>query len=132
MALDMKNRREKIHADVRPLSIDIDGDKLNIVYRRSQTTVADTRKLNDLIRDAKQADSEEDSIRAAELNLSSLEKSHKEFLNTIVEWDLVNDGVPVPLTMQGLVEHEVDTDLMKFVTDAINEDQRPKKKTVKR
>lgn len=44
-------------------------------------------------------------------------------LEIVAEWNLVDEGVPVPLTRAGIIEHDVDIPLLSFVLAKIQEDQ---------
>lgn len=130
MGLDFKKRKDRVQNDLRPLLIDLgDGDTLSILYRKNRVTTAQTTRMNELMRAAKQADSGTDQTASAQAGLLLMESQIAEFLSTVASWDATDDGVPIPLTREGLDAHEVDIEIIGTVMGRINADSVPNEMT---
>ncbi len=129
MGFDLAARRNAIT----PLTIDVDGDPLNIRYKIVHLTPS---KVAELIAKEAAATKKKRRGRAAaapakmptaESVFSGLETVTdylvNQFLETVVDWDLLNDGKAVPLTREGLAEADVDFDMMAFVLNHIKDNE---------
>lgn len=128
MAVDFKRRREQ--TGLTPLLIDLgDGDTINITYRKNRVTTGQTTRMSELMRAAKIADAGGDDTATATAGLVVMNSQIEQFLETVASWDATDDGIPVPLTREGLDAHEVDIELLNFIIAKIGEDNRPNSTT---
>lgn len=124
--MDLKRRKERLQSDLHPLTVDLgDGDTLSIVYRRSELTTGDVRRFNDLIRQARDAESSGDNARTAELTLQTQSMKLQRLVDSVVQWDLVDNGEAIPLTMDGLEQSEVPIEVLDAIMEAIKADKSP-------
>ena len=125
MGLDLKKRKETQKATTTPLAIAIGDDVLNIRYRPSVLTAGAIRRMKESMDKATETDASLSVVETAKRGIEFLQEKQQALLDMVAEWDLVSDGVPVPLTMEGLEENEVDHALIDLITEAIQGDQNP-------
>ncbi len=117
MGFEMNTRRAKTLS----LTIPIEEQELTIRYRPQRVTPEQVRALVD----AQKAVSEqpEEGKLSAERMAELVAELQEQIVNQVAEWDAVDSGVPIPLTVEGLDLAGIDIDLMVSVLSAIREAQ---------
>lgn len=103
MPLDMKKRLSEAR-----LTIDVEGDTLNIVYRPKRLTKALASEIDELTEDAVT-----EAVDAASKPAGAVpQEKMQEMFNTlaeatcemVIDWDLLMDGVKIPLQVEAVKE----------------------------
>lgn len=120
---DLKKKRIAEAEETFPLTVTVEGlGPVALRYRRNGIKGSVLRRVVEMQKRAQSAEATGDELGAVEAVLESLDLRASSLLRTVTEWDLEDDGEPIPLTEEECRAREDDDtfwEVVQVLLDAV-------------